>query len=367
MKQSIVILLISCSLLLVGCSEGSKRTSIEDLGMVSSIAFDVANDKEMKMTVSVPHPTTELPKNTQTYSVDTQLIQEGLVEVSSQADQMIILNQLRTLLFSEELARKGQVAEVIEHFYRNSTVGNNVRIAIVKDRAEDYLKADFPDKPNIDTYLNDLLQPTHHTSFSPFTTLHDFQYSETNPIYFSMTPYLEIEKDSFKIASVALFDRGKMLDKIAPKEALIVEALTGKGKLPPLTIKPDELSDKEQLQIQLVKNKVKITGNRNIEAPKLKIALNLQGTLYEYKGDKDLGKIKEYKELETEVSKYVKKDVEDVIKKLQELEVDPVGFSEYFRMYHKGRWTEELSKKIMDSAEFKVTVDFKLLNTGALK
>lgn len=112
---------------------------------------------------------------------------------------------------------------------------------------------------------------------------------------------------------------------------------------------------------------MKTTGNRNIEAPKLMIVLKLQGFLYEYNGHKDLGKIKEYKKLEKEVSKSVKKDVEEVIKKIQQLEVDPVGFSEYFRMYHKGRWTEELSKKIIDSAEFKVKVDFKMLNTGALK
>ncbi len=367
MKQHVYLFLMSSSLLLVGCTEEAGRTSVEDLAMASTIAFDVINEEKMLMTVSLPHPLTESSESTQIYSVETQLIQEGLVEVSAQADKMIILNQLRTLLFSEEFARSGRVAEVIEHFYRNSTVGNNVRLAIVKDRAEAILTTSFPDKPNTDSYLNDLLHPTPHTSFSPFTTLHDFQYSESNPIYFSMVPYVELEKTSVKIASVALFDKGKMIGTISRKESSMIQALIGKRKLPPLALTLDGHAGKEKLQIELVKNKVKITSNRNIESPKLNIAITLQGSLYEYKGKKDLGKMKEYKELEKEVSKRIEKDVEDLIKKLRQLEVDPVGFSEYFRMYHKGRWTEDLSRKVITSAECEVKVDFNLLNTGALK
>lgn len=367
MKGIEIILLISCSLLLVGCQEKEQRTSVEDLAMVSTIAFDVINDEEMRMTVSIPHPTSETPENTQVYSADTQLIQEGLVDISTEADQMLILNQLRTLLFSEEFARSGQIAKVIEHFYRNPTVGNNVRLAIVKDRAEDVLRANFPDKANLDSYLYDLLKPSLHTSFSPFTTIHDFQYSETNPIFFSMVPYLELKKTSIEVTSVALFDEGKMLEIISRKESALIQALIGKNKLPPLAMTLDGHSGKEKLQIELIKSKVKITSNRNMKSPKFTVSISLQGSLYEYKGNKDLGKMKDYKKLEKEVAKHVRKELEDIIKKLQQLEVDPVGFSEYFRMYHKGRWTQNLTKSIITSAEFKVQVDFNMLNTGALK
>ncbi len=364
MKRVLYILTILCPLFLAGCGEPGKQTSVEDLAMVSTISIDVINDEKMRMTVSLPYPLTQ---SQETYSVDTQLIQEGLVEVSTQADKMVAINQLRTILFSEEFARSGKVAEVVEHFYRNSTVGNNVHIAIVKDRAEDVLKASFSDKPNTDSYLNELLQPKLHTSFSPFTTLHDFQYTETSPIFYSMVPYLELKTNSIQIVGVALFDSGKMIETISRKQASLIQALKGIHKLSPLAITIGEDDGKEQVHIELIKNKVKITSNRNVESPKLSIQLNLQGSLYEYKGDKDLGKVEEYKELEKEISKKVKKEVEDLIEKLRKLEVDPIGFSENFRMYYDGKWTEELTEKIVTSAEYKVEVDFKLLNTGALK
>ena len=364
MKKVLFILTILCPLFLTGCAEPGKQTSVEDLAMISTISFDVINGEKMRMTVSLPNPSTQ---SQQTYSVDTQLIQEGLVEVSAQADKMVIINQLRTILFSEEFARSGKVAEVIEHFYRNSNVGNNVHLAIVKDRAEDVLKASFSDQPNTDSYLNNLLQSKIHTSFSPFTTLHDFQYTETSPVFYSMVPYLELKKNSVEIVGVALFDRGKMIETISRKQSSLIQALKGTDKLAPLAITIGEGDGKEQVHIELIKNKVKITSNRNVDSPKLAIQLNLQGALYEYKGNKDLGKTEEYKELEKEISEQVKKDVEDLIGKLRKLEVDPIGFSENFRMYYDGKWTEELTDKIITSVAYKVKVDFNLLNTGALK
>ncbi len=85
------------------------------------------------------------------------------------------------------------------------------------------------------------------------------------------------------------------------------------------------------------------------------------------RGSEILVKLSENKKLEKEISKHIKKEIEDLLKKLQELEVDPVGFSENFRMYHKGKWTDELTEKLIESTEYKVNVEFKILNAGIIK
>lgn len=367
MKRLLFITSIVALVLLSGCMERGQHAYVEDLAMVSSIAFDYIDEQTVKMTVSIPHPTGESQEVTQHYSVDTELIQEGFVQISSKADKMVILNQLRTLLFSEEFAREGQVTEVIKHFYRNPKVGNNVQLGIVKGSAEEILKSDFPDKPSTDTYLYELLSPKLHTAFSPFTTMHDFLYTETNPIFYSTVPYLELEKDSVKIESIALFDSGKMIDTIAEKESSYIQALKGVVKLSPLEISFGEQDAKENVHIELIKSKAKITSNKNMESPKVTLQLNLQGALFEYKGKRDLQKMREYKALEKEVSEQVKKEIEQLLAQLQKLEVDPIGISEEFRMYYKGKWTEEITKKIIQNVEYDVQVEFKLLNTGILK
>lgn len=367
MKRFIFFAFLISLLGTVGCTQKKPSSSVEDLSMVSSIAFDYISEDEVRMTVSIPQSTGDSQEITQNYTVNTSLIQEGFTDVSSQAGKMIALSQLRTILFSEEYARKGDVTVIAKHFYRDPTVGNNIHLAVVKDKAEDILKGSFPNIPSINTYLNDLLQPKMHTSFSPFTTLHDFINAETNTVSHSSMPYLEKKEDSIKIESVALFDGGKMLETVSRKQSSFIQALKGLDKLAPLDISLDKGSDKEELHIELIENKVKIRSNKSLDSPQVSIRIKLQGSLVEYKGNKDLSKDEDFVKLQKDISKHVEKEIKDLLEKLRKLEVDPVGFSEYFRMYYKGKWNEELTEKIITSVEYKVSVDFDLLNTGILK
>ena len=280
---------------------------------------------------------------------------------------MIILNQLRTVLFSEEFAKSGKITEVIEHFYRDSTLGNKVRLVIVKDNVEDVLKADYPENQHMDAYLNDLFQPKLHNSFSPFTSIHDYMHTQTSPVFHTMVPYLEKKEKSLKVTKIALFDNKKMVETISTEESLLIQSLKEQKKLAPMAIKFKDNSIDNQLFLEQIESKVKIKGNKKIESPKVNIDLKIEAVLIEYKGDRDLAKIGEYKKLEKEINKHLQKEIEDLLEKLQKMELDPVGFSEYFRMHHKGKWTEELTKKVIEGAEYNVKVQFNVLNTGTLK
>ena len=367
MKKHILLISIICLVLTTGCTEGGQRASVEELALVSSIAFDLADDKKMRITVGIPQPAGESPVLTEVYSTNTEMIQEGLVNISSQADKMIVLNQLRTILFSEEFAKSGKITEVLEHFYRDSALGNKVRLTIVKDNAEDILRADYPENEHMDAYLNDLFEPKLHNSFSPFTSIHDYINWQTNPVFHTMVPYLEKKEDSLKVTKIALFDNEKMIDTISTERSLLIETLKGLKKLAPIAITFKENDTDKQLFLEQIESKVKIKSNNNIESPHLSIGLKIKAVLIEYKGTRDLSKADENRKLEKEINKYIEKEINDLLGKLQELEVDPVGLSEYFRMYHKGKWTEELTKKVISSLEYKVSVEFEIKNTGTLK
>ena len=367
MKKISIVLFIVGIVLTTGCTEDNQRTSVEELSLVSSIGFDLGDNKEMRMTVGIPQPPGESSTLTEAYSVNTEMIQEGLSNLSSKTDKRIVLNQLRTLLFSEEFAKSGKVTEVVEHFYRDSTVGNKVRLVIVKDKVEDVLKADYPENQHMDAYLNNLFQPKLHNSFSPFTTIHDYMNTQTNPVFHTMVPYLEKIEDSLKVTRVALFDNEKMIETISTEESLLIQALTGLDKLSPLAIKFDDNHRDNQLFLEQIENDVNITGNKNIESPKVNIELKIRAVLIEYKGDRDLSKIGEYKKLEKEINKHLQKKIEDLLEKLQKMALDPAGISEYFRMHYKGKWTDELTKQVTTSSTYDVKVAFKVVNTGTLK
>lgn len=125
--------------------------------------------------------------------------------------------------------------------------------------------------------------------------------------------------------------------------------------------------EKEEVLLEFIKSKVKIKGNNNMESPKVVISLTLEGTLNEYKGSKDFASKEQLKKLEKEIEKNLETSIHELITKFKNLQIDPIGFSEKFRMRYRGKWTRDLTMQILERAEFEVNVKVKIINIGTLK
>ncbi len=354
---------------LAACTEKEVKVPLEDVGMVGIIAFDYIDKDSMKLTVAIPQYSPEAQRSTQTFSVTTELVSNGIVEIEKLSDKKIVFNQLRVVLFNEEFARQGNIRKVLQHLYRNAEVGNKVLIAIVKEKGEEMLKYNYPDKPNINFYLNDLLQPSINTAFNPNTNIHDFMYTISNPVFDPTIPFIDKNSDKIEIKGIAVFKGNQMIELITPNEALIIQAIQGRKNLAPLDIKMEQGHGKEKLLIDLVENDVHIESNKNMHSPKLTIALTIKGTLSEYKGarENDLFTIESLADLEKDVNKELEQDIKKFLDKLNEWQVDPSGLSEYFRMYHRGKWTTEKKREIISKVAIDVQVKTSIISTGTLK
>lgn len=368
-KKLLCLMLFLQLLFLVACSEREKKVPLEDVGMVGIIAFDYIDKDSMKLTVAIPQYSPEAQRSTQTFTVVTDLVSNGIVEIEKLSDKKIVFNQLRVVLFNEEFARQGNVRKVIQHLYRNAEVGNKVLIAIVKEKGEEMLKYNYPDKPNINFYLNDLLQPSINTAFNPNTNIHDFMYTITNPVYDPIIPFVDKNSDKIEIKGIAVFKGNQMFELINPKEALIIQAIQGRKNLAPLDITMEQGHGKEKLLIDLVENDVHIKSNKSMTLPKLTISIEIKGTLSEYKGERenDLFTTESLAELEKDVNKELEQDIKKFLDKLNEWQVDPSGISEYFRMYYYGKWTTEKKREIVSKVAIDVHVKTSIISTGTLK
>ncbi len=364
-----IILLGIVILSLSGCSLKEKKVPLDDVGMVGIMAFDYIDEEELKLTVAIPQSSPDAEKDTQIFSVSTDLISKGIVDIEALSDKKIILNQLRVVLFNEEFAHKGNVEKAIQHLYRNSEVGNKVLIAVVKDNGEEMLKEEYPDKPNINFYLNDLLQPSINTAFNPNTNIHDFVYTQTNPVFDSIVPLLEKKDAKIEIEGIAIFKGKSMVLSLPKYEALIIQALQGRKKLAPLALTLDEKGKNERLQLDLISNKVKMRSNKSFKNPKLTIHMKIRGTLVEYKGEREQGlKTPEsLTKLEKDINEQIEIDVKKFLEELMELQVDPIGLTENFRMYYKGKWSEENKLEILNKLQLDIQVETNIISTGTLK
>ena len=364
MKMKGILIGVASILLLSGCNEQRiQQPSLEKLGMISVMAFDYVDEETMKITVIMPQPALESKEHTQVFSVKTDMLQEGIAEITTDADKTVTLTQLRVVLFSEELARKGKVRKIIEHLYEDPDVRSNTYVGIGKDSAEAFLTSEYPDKQGTSVYINNVFQPKPYTFFSPFTTIHDFVYDDTNPLKDAIAPYIVLEKGLITIEGVAAFKEENMTQAFTQQQGRNIQLMRGKNKLSILPIS----FDKEKVVLEFIESKAKIKSTHDIESPKITITLKLEGLLTDYKGEKNLDDSKDLQKLEKEISKSMKEEVTNMIQECQRLSIDPVGFFEPFRMRYKGEWPSDLTKELLEKAEFEIKVETTILGAGATK
>lgn len=356
-------------ILLAGCTTKEVRVPLEDVGMVGIVGFDYIDEKTMKLSIAIPQYSPQAQKNTEVFSVTTDLASKGIIDIEALSDKKITFNQLRVILIDEEFAKKGNLQKTIRHLYRNPQAANRVLIAIVKGGStEDMIKADYPDKPNLNFYLNDLLKPTINTAFNPNTNIHDFVYTLTNPVFDPIMPVVEKKEEKIEITSVALFKDKNMLDTISAEEAVLIQDLQGKNKLASLSLELNQGHGAERLVFNVVKSKVNIKSNKSIDSPKLTISLDYKGTLVEYRGarDSNLYSSAGLTKIEKDVDKHIKNEVDQFLAKLKEHKIDPIGLSENFRKYYQGKWTKEMTEEIMSKLQVDVEVNMSIISTGTL-
>lgn len=367
MKGLRIPLVIFFLFLMSGCTtEQGSQPSLEKLGMISVIGYDYIDDEKMKMTVIMPQPATEAVEHTQIVTVETDMLHSGLVEISAKADKTVTLKQLRVVLFSEEFARKGKMKEWLEYLFKDADVRSSTFVAVVKDSAEEMLRTEYPDKQNTSVYINNVFHPRQYTHFSPFTTIHDFVYDDTNPLIDTIAPYVELSEGLIHIEGLAVFSNGNMETIFNKQEGKLIQILRGRERLSVFSITIDK-EEKEKVALEFVKSTSKIKTNHDMESPKVMIDLKFEGTLSEYEGDKDLAKTGELETLEKDISKKIEEDVLKLLEKCRELSIEPIGLFESNRMRYKGEWPKGLTEQLFAKAEFKINVETNLMSVGATK
>lgn len=354
---------------LAGCTTKEVRVPLEDVGMVGIVGFDYIDENTMKLSIAIPQYSPQAQNNTEVFSITTDLASKGIMDIEALSDKKITFNQLRVILIDEEFARKGNLQKTMRHLYRNPQAADKVLIAIVQGgTSEELIKANYPDKPNINFYLNDLLKPTIHTAFNPNTNIHDFIYTLTNPVFDPIMPVVAKKEEKIEVTSVALFKNKNMFETITAEKAVFIQDLQGKNKIASLALEINQGHGTEKLVFNVVKSNVKIKSNKSIDSPKLTISLTYKGTLVEYRGSRgsNLNSSTGLAKIEKDIDKHLKNEVTQFLEKLKEQKIDPIGLSEHFRKDYQGEWTREMTEAIMSKLQVDVEVEMSIISTGTL-
>ncbi|GIO05421.1 germination protein XA [Brevibacillus reuszeri] len=365
-----MLVLIVGGTLLSGCSSEIERPSLEDMAFIGVIGFDYINEKDVKVSVSTPVPSRSKEK-TQVYSTVATVMSEAMLKMSTKAERTMSLSQLRVILFNEEYARKVGIRKVVLDLYRNPSVGENAFVAIVKGNTEDLIRASYQNKPELNTYLNDLLRPRVETAFSSFTSIQDSVYMMTNEVSDMNLPYLVKEDDDIQITKVALFKDDKMIGSVSQREGKLIQALLARKRLPRMSFEFQDQSGKgsktEQVVLDFVWSKSKVRSNGSLDHPIISMKLELRGMLVGYTGSKDLKSNKQLTQLKKQLESEIKKETQKLVQRLQKEGVDPASLEESLRQKYHGKWTRPIAMELYQKAGFNVTINMEVVGYGTIK
>jgi spore germination protein len=369
MKKRLHLAMLSV-VLLSGCATQFEQATLEDLALVTVMGIDAAEENKIKITVSIPQPSEEAKEKTQTLSTEAELIHQAILKLSTRSEREVSVSQMRAVLIGEELARKEQLGDLIKHLYRDPGVGDNVFLAIVKGTAEDIMKADYPSQPHFGHYINNLLHPRITMAFSPFQTIHDFMYDWTNEVSDPLMPYLVKKEDPIEIEAIALFKGPKMIGTMTPEEAKIVQGLQNVSQIPSFFTKINdetEMDKNAMVLVDFVKTQFKTKSNGDLDHPVILIDLFLRGSIVEYTGTRDFEKTGDIDLLQKAIENQIEKDTREIVNRLIQMEIDPMGLSKSLRRKHRGEWSKETGIEALKRAKIQYQVKVELTSSGTMK
>ncbi|MFD2170224.1 Ger(x)C family spore germination protein [Tumebacillus lipolyticus] len=361
-------LLLIASLLLTGCAQ---KNILEDLGLITAAAYDLAEDKKLKVTVTMPETSQEATEKVQVITAKGALFKEATSNISLATDRQVVSGQMRTAIFSEKLARVG-LWRAVDTLLRDVNITSSLILCISDGDAREVLATKYPEHQRVGKYIFELLSKEAKTFSIPKTTLYGFarEYnsSGTDPVI----PYIRLTGEHLLAAGTALFRDDRFVGSLSPEETKMFLMLKGSGKGADLKQTLHNLGGDEgaaQVLLTYVLSKQSHEASIQDGKPQIVFDIKLFGQVIEYTGTQSISKKDVLEKIEREVEKGLKKRMEDLIQQLQrKYKCDPIGIGDHLRA--KGlykRWNHDIWREAYAQTKIKVNLKLDIIRTGIIK
>lgn len=332
------LLIILPLMLLTGCVEQNR---IEKLGMSDVVAIDSVYHESGKMSLNELEIAVSIP---QAGSLDRQALilktksaspKEGRSNLSRKIDKVLVSGQLRSMLFSKDMAKMG-ILKNLDSYRRDYTVGERLKIAVVNGSAIELLSHKYAQIPSIGNHIDQLLTQTSKIHEVPDVSLYSFvrDYFDdgTDPI----APILALKKDNVEVDGIALFKKDRYIGKINPNNTVLFAILHERVKFGEFNIRfMDHLTGQEEramLSSVISKRQVHIIQpNQASSLPRIVIRVKMSGNILEYTGTSTFKKPEEQKTICQDLSSAIREKLQGIAEQVQRSGGDNLGVGAYVR------------------------------------
>lgn len=373
MKKTIIfVIFLIMIFILTACIE---KYPLEKLGLATVMGYDLDDDK-VRATAVLNQFDPEKKNAFQIVSSSGNTSKASRQFSNLETSNKIVGGQLRVVIFGESLAEEG-VISITDTLSRDASIGTMLYLCVSEGNAKEILESK-PPVTDIGTYLYNLLKQNIEGELLVSATLHEFLQAYYDPGKDPLLPLVTMEDTSVKANGLVAFNNDKVVGFINGNEGFYVKLIRDKFKASSTEISIPSESIKKIIRntpkkentfvvVDDIKSKSKITL---VEAstPKYKITIQLDSVIKEISEDVILEDPKSIKTLEELIEKEMEKKVNNLLKKLQEMKSDPLGFGTvYDSSIRNKKLTKEEWKDIFPQAEFDVKIKLNIVKTGIVE
>jgi len=355
-------------LLISGCWD---QKIFEDIGFALILGLELAENGELLYTMTMPVFAEDIEETMEILSTTFNLLRQSRDQIRNTSGKEVEGGKIQHIIFSKELAEKG-IDKMLDVFIRNAENPLLANIIVVDGSPFELINIgrEYKDKPRLGVYLASNLKETRARAATPESRVYNFtikQYSESiDPV----ASYISFDETGIKIEGSALFNKNKMVGNIGFVETGLLHALMGKKVrfryyIDAQNIKEEADPDKRGIVILLKRAKRKVKTHVNGTIPEIHISLDFTGTVDEIDLDYRLDDPEEKKTLEDKISILIKQDCIKLLKYLQEIGSDPIGFGEIIRAKHNEYFKSVSWKSVYPKVQFDIDVKINFEFYGA--
>ncbi|MDM5327324.1 Ger(x)C family spore germination protein [Neobacillus sp. CF12] len=359
--QGVLFILILLTPSLSGC--GFK--DIDKRIFVVSVGVDPAKNSDKKFLISlklaVPN-VQEVSNEFVIISEEGDTIAEAVRIMKAEVDKELDFSHAKLIVYNEKILKPEIDKNLYYWFIRRRDFQEMSWVTIGKPSALEVLKL----KPKTERLPSNSLflilgKDGSESTYVISEFLFDFKKRFSEKGMDPFLPIIEVKKDLFEVDKVGLLDKKGLKIKFTPKETMILNFFLNEEPKTALKIVNGEQSF--VIDIQGVKTNYKIMTD-NQKQPYIKVDIDLQGRIEEALFDVNNKDLRKYEKM---ANTYTKKQVYDVLVKLQKSKVDPIGFGLRYRSRHFEKDDWETWMRLYPEIKFKVNANVQIKDTGLIE
>lgn len=362
-------------MIVTGCGD---RQIFDETGLATAVGYDLLKDGNIRGTAIMPSINPEAKKKIQIFSATGETSKSIRDRVNLQSDKRVLGGQIRVALYSENLAKRG-LGSIVDTLYRDSSISSRVYLCLFEGETYDMLTYPYSEEGNIGIYLYRMIEQNIEGEKIPSSTMHEFFRAYYDKGIDPIMPYIARKGNELQIKGIALFQGERYVGWITPKEAFLIKLMHGKFSIGsydtsvPAHIFGEEpksrgsKKDRVQLVFDTISSKSKIELTQ-VSPPVFDIHIRLHARILELTLPLKLENAKLMKIMENALDKEIEKELQKVVSKLQDLDVDPAGFGMVYRANRRGmaNMTQAEWRKMFKEAKFRFHVKSTIIRNGVM-